>query len=225
MRVKAEMKKNLICIFIVLALTLVAACNAKDNGSGDLEPELQNAFQAIQLSIGGLDYPGDEEGLASCIAYKDKDCLKTFNDVIDAKQFILAQIQADPERVLNITLDTIFTYADLIPVSKIPFMHPDELKNERLAYTGAIIALYFFNRDKQDQVILNRMKKAPLKVLKKLFRVDVWLYNRPQPERWVTFVETLPENSFSIHDKKFLIDTLRTTDFKKFGIMLDRPSQ
>ncbi len=217
--------KNLICISILLALSLVDACSAKDNRSGDLEPALHNAFRAIYLSTYGLEYPGDDEGVAHCIAYKDKDCLKTFNDVMDAKQLIVDQIQADPERVLNITLETIFTYADLISDQKARQDSSGIIPNEETTYTGAIMALYFFNRDEQDQVILTRMKKAPLKVLEELFGAYAWLYNRPHPERWVAFVETLPENSFSIQHKKTIIDTLKTTDYKKRGIMLDRPPQ
>jgi len=218
--------KNLICIFILLAFSLVSACSAENNRNGNLEPALQNAFRAIYYSTYGLDYPGDEEGIAHCIAYKDEECLKIFNRVMDAKQFIVAQIQADPERVLNITLDTIFTYAEFMPDPKAKQSDPDEELHDVSTDIGAIMALYFFNRDEQDQVILNRMIKAPLKILEYLFyHPHAWMHNRPHPERWVTFVETLPENSFSIHDKKFLIDTLRTTDYKKFGIMLDRPPQ
>jgi hypothetical protein len=73
-------EKNLICILILLALFPVITYSAKDNKSDDLEPALQNAFQAIYFSTYGLDYPGDDEGVAHCIAYKDKDCLKTFNN-------------------------------------------------------------------------------------------------------------------------------------------------
>jgi hypothetical protein len=214
--------KNLICVLILLALSLAAACSAKDNRSDDLETALHHAFRAIYLSTYGLNYPGTDEGVAYCIAYKDKDCLDTFNYVMDAKQLIVAQIQADPERVLNITLDTIFTYAELIPDPKTRQDSSGIIPNEQTTYTGAIMALYFFNRDEQDQVIFNRMKNAPLKILEGLFGADAWLYNRPHPERWVTFVETLPENPFSIQHKKTIIDMLKTTDFKKDGIMLDR---
>jgi hypothetical protein len=217
--------KNLICISILLALFPVITCSAKDNRSDDLEPALHKAFRAIYLSTYGLNYPGTEDRVANCIARKVKDCLDTFNDVMDAKQLIVDQIQADPERVLKITLDTIFTYAELVPDPKIPLKDPNEGLHEESTYTGAIMALYFFNRDEQDQVILNRMKKAPLKVLEELFYTAAyaWLHNRPHPERWVAFVETLPENSFSIRRKKTIIDTLKTTDFEKRGIMLDRP--
>jgi hypothetical protein len=219
--------KNLIFVLILLALSLAAACSAKDNRSGDLEPALHKAFRAIYFSTYGLDYPGPDEGVADCIAYKDTDCLKIFNRVMDAKQLIVDQIQADPERVLNITLDTIFTYADLISAQKTRQDSSGIIPNEETTYTGAIMALYFFNRDEQDQVISNRMKNAPPKVLEELFYTAAyaWLYNRPHPERWVTFVETLPENVFSIEHKKLIIDTLKTTDFKKDGIMLDRPPQ
>jgi hypothetical protein len=222
----ATMKK-LICILILLAISAVAACSARGNRKGDLEPALQEAFRAIYLSTYGLNYPGDDEGLANCIAHKDEDCLKTFNRVMDAKQFIVDQIQADPERVLNITLDTIFTYAELIPDPTARLKSSDEGLKEQLTYTGAMMALYFFDQYEQDHVIFNRMKTAPSKILNNLFSTAAyaWLYNRPYPERWITFVETLPENFFSTRHKKLIIATLKTTDYKKFGIMLDRPAQ
>jgi hypothetical protein len=218
--------KKLIYILILLAISSGAACSARGNRRGDLEPALREAFRAIYLSTYGLNYPGDDERLANCIAHKTEDCLKTFNRVMDAKQFIVDQIQADPERVLNITLDTIFTYADLIPDRIKPLKSPDEGQNEELTYIGAIIALYFFNQDIQDQVIFKRMRTAPAKILNNLFNTAFeWQYNRPHPERWVAFVKTLPEDLFSIYRKKRIINSLKTTDYKKFGIMLDRPAQ
>jgi hypothetical protein len=52
--------------------------------------------------------------------------------------FIVDQIQVDPKRVPNITLDTVFIYADLIPDQTKPRKSPD--KEKRIE---AMLFLYF----------------------------------------------------------------------------------
>ncbi|MFZ1982777.1 MAG: hypothetical protein WAU91_00090, partial [Desulfatitalea sp.] len=83
-------------------------------------------------------------------------------------------------------------------------------------------------QDKQDRVILDRVKTAPPKILELFFVTDYeWQYNRPEPERWVSLVETLSKKNFWSSDEKRIIKTLRSkeSDYEKFGLMLDRPTQ
>jgi hypothetical protein len=213
-------------ILLVLSfLCPVSACAAADNRPGDLTTALHKAFSDIYSTHYCPDFPPYKRNVDRCYAYKDKACLKAFNEVMDAKQFLMAQVKADPDRVLKITLDTIFEYADKTP-DRDKRKTPDEGLTEATICNGAIIALYFFNQDKQDRIILDRVKTAPPKILELFFPMHYeWQYNRPDPEPWVKFVETLPEKEYSALYKKQLIETLRKTDYEKFGLMLDRPTQ
>lgn len=212
--------KYFLTILIIMVLSSVSVSSARDNATSDLERELHDAFKSISLSHLGLEYPPDNDRLSSCTG----GCLEVFNRVMDAKQFIMAQAHAMPEKTLGITLDAIFHYALQIPAASSRPKSPDEGLSESSTCFGAIIALYFFDRDAQDRIIFDRIKSGPPEVLDKLFVLDYeWLHNRPNPERWVVFVDSLPEKNFPAPFKKHIIETLRKKDFKKFGIMLDRP--
>lgn len=213
-------------ILLVLSfLRPLGPCAAADNRAGDLTSALHEAFSAIYFTHYGLDFPPNQDIVDKCYAYKDKGCMKVFNEVMDAKQFLMAQVKADPDRVLNITLDTIFEYAEKTPDPD-KRKTPDEGFTEATICNGAIIALYFFNQEKQDRLILDRVKTASPKILRLFFVTYYeWQYNRPDPEPWVKFVETLPEKKYSAHFKKDAIETFRKTDYVKFGLMLDPPAQ
>jgi hypothetical protein len=215
--------KNCLCVLIVSLLAPAAACAASSKRSDDLERTLQDAFRAIYLSHFGLDFPADEDRANRCYVNRDEPCLRTFERVMDAKRYIVAQARADPGRVLQITLDTVFQYGDMIsdPASRTA---EGEGFFEASTCDGAIIAFYFFDRDEQDRKILDRLKSASPKVLERLFVTYYeWHYNRPDPQRWIAFVEALPERSFSAPFKKDTKDSFRNTTRKRFGLMLDPP--
>jgi hypothetical protein len=205
---------------------MAGGCGAADKPAGELELELQEAFRSLYFSNFGRNYPGSAT-LATCTPEKDEPCYKIFNRVMDAKQFIVDQIQLDADLVLGITLNTIFDFAELIPdYEQWVKLHPGKSIPEELTCQGAIIALYFFDQDDQDRVILNRIKTASPDILDRLFHKNYeWHYNRPDRDRWVAFVESIPETDFfSASWKRATIEAFRleTPHFREFGIMLNR---
>lgn len=216
--------KKLLCIFVIILQSHAAIVSAAVSGDGKLELELQEAFRAFHIVHYGLEYPWTQDLLDGCYAGKaDYPCVKYFERVRDAKHFVSAQVRANPDRTLQITLDTIFSSGRPSPMG---LSHAGQEENfGEATYYGAIMALYLFNRDEQDRQILARMKSASPKVLNDLFNISYeWLHNRPDPQRWVIFVETLSGKDFSEHAKKDIINTIRKSDYEKFGLMIEGPS-
>ncbi len=208
--------------FLILSILLPSnACAAEAKSIDNLEYSLQEAFRAISFIHYGLDFPPNQDIVDRCYANRDESCLRTFEPVIDAKRYIVTQVRADPDRALQITLDTIFKFTE-VQADAI-----DRITNEGLSeectYHGAIMALYFFNRDEQDRKILDRIKSAPLRVLNSLFGDYEWQYNRPEPQRWIEFVKALPEKDFPASHKEYIISCFRKAGRKKFGLMLEPP--
>ncbi len=209
-------------IFLILSILLPsAACAAEAKPTDNLEYSLQEAFRAIYFSHFGLDFPPSQDIVDRCYTNRDESCLKVFERVMDGKRYIVTQVQADPDRALQITLDSIFQYA-VVPADAIN--RNEGLTKEECIYHGAVIALYFFNRDEQDRKILDRMKSAPLKILDSLFGNYEWQLNRPEPERWIAFVKALPEKDFPASHKEYIISCFRKAGRKKFGLMLEPPA-
>ncbi len=210
--------------FLILSILLSSvACANSAEPSDDLESSLHEAFKAIYLSHFGLEFPPNQEIANICYATQDESCLSTFERVMDGKRYIVSQVRADADRVLQITLDTIFRYA-AIPDNGTRQTDEDLIEESTAGY-GAVMALYFFDRYGQDRKIVGRMKFATPEVLRSLFRIDYeWQYNRPDPQRWIDFVEALPEKSFPASLKEEIISCFRKSDRTKFGLMLEPPS-
>lgn len=208
------MKKSLSSLFLLLFVT-IAICNASDNENKKLD--LMGAYSKIWYTHSAINYPHSKEKLNNCIKNNDATCLSCYKEVKAAKQYLLDQIATHPDKVLTFTLDTIFNYCQKEPAETFEAI----IQDESLCF-GAVIAIYFFDQEKHDLIMLDRIKDAPPKVLDKVFGNFEWLYNRPSPQRWIKFIEKLPEKVMTKGGKSFFIDRLKMKkgDYEEFGLML-----
>ncbi len=219
---------RVIILCFILFILFVCSCNRHKADSDNFSSSLNTAFQALWMSKGGLEYPPDQDYLELCKQGKDPGCLKVYKHVQEGKETLLKKIESDPERTLSFTLDTICTQCEY---------GIDEVANEKKGLEiegeclGAITSLYFFNKDQQDKIILDRIKKVSPKVLSWIFVTTrfEWFYNRPKPDRWIEFIKSIPEKTLKemggphrIIEKETRIEEFekKIDDIEKFGVML-----
>ncbi|MCP3872914.1 MAG: hypothetical protein GY699_07140 [Desulfobacteraceae bacterium] len=222
-----HISRIIILCFIFLILS-ICSCNRHQANSDNYTSSLKTAYQALWMTKGGLEYPPRQEILDICKQGKDPGCLKVYKHVQEGKETLLSKIASDPERTLAFTLDTICTQCEY---------GIDEVANEKKGLEiegeclGAITSLYFFNKDHQDKVILDRFKNASPKVLTWVFATSrfEWFYNRPNPDRWIEFSNNIPDDIIKEMarppgemQREFIIEEFekKIDDIEKFGVML-----
>ena len=214
-----------ILAFIVWAILLAAStCHAAGSHSAKslgLEKKFQDAFRSLYMTRFGLEGPKGERQLNTCIVSGNSRCLKLFKYVMDAKHFLQEQIRQDPHHALELTLDTIFKLDPAPPPGKRRDLHDEAVS------VGATFALYFFSTEEQDQILFQRMEHAPPAVLDRVFDGvnEEWLYNRPDPERWIPFINALPDSILTSFEKESRISSLKTPPLEKSAIMLEWPEE
>jgi hypothetical protein len=203
-------------------------CWATDGKYNRKNYDLDYAYGDIYLSHFGMGYPENEKRLDDCIKNRYKDCLGCYSAVKRGRDYLLKRISEDPDRTFKITLDNILYYCNkdlLRDYRSNEHIFQAERYNLKISTLcdGPIISLYYFDQDKYDSIILERLKHAPPKVINEFFIIDYeWMYNRPDPKRWIRFLEKLPNNVMNKHDKAFKIKKFQKKkgDYEKFGIML-----
>ncbi len=184
--------------FIVFGVFLgcIVSCKAVTNEQQDLTFILQTSFNEIYLAKYGLDYPHSERSLNRCIQYDDKQCLYTYNQVVEGKKTILSLPES---KALEATLDII----ERSCLSKY-----ENIAN--CTCYGGIMSLYFYNSLEQDAKILARVKKYPKKIRNMIFNNDFyWYYNRPDHKVWVDYISVTDVDWEYKNQKKRISDMFR----------------
>ena len=70
---------------------------------------------------------------------------------------------------------------------------------------GAIVSRYFFAKPEEGKIILDKFKTADAAVLSKMLGPSqyAWYINRPDPTNWISYLESLPDDVFLIHNTHF----------------------
>lgn len=211
-----------ICGIIIMVL-LSEGCR-EQAVADDFEAALRTTYQNIGLTKIGLDYPS-QEALEICKQHRagcEKDYSRNYVIVQNAKKELLAAISANPKRALAFTLDTMCRQCD---------KNTERLRKENevaafdvsLECLGAITALYYFDQDDQNQIIMDRLTKPVPQVLMWLTRFQFeWIYNRPHPQRWIEALEKIPDNQLKRDLKATIIEDFKEAGHhtEKFGVML-----
>ncbi len=219
---------NTVTLLLFVCLLFPTICFASDIKNKPRKYDLDYAYEDIYRSHFAMDSPYHKEDLDRCIKTGDKDCLFCYSSAKRGRDYLLKRISEDPDEILNITLNNIFNYCDKDLVrdyrsqEHIIQAHSSNLKISTLC-AGPVISLYYFAQDKYDRVILERLSHAPSKVIKSIFKGNYeWMYNREDPNRWIRFIEELPDNVMNKDEKKANIEIFQKKkgDYKKFRLML-----
>ena len=200
-----------IILFMLLVFS-IAGCSNSAKAGKDVEATLDKAFEALNGASLGIEYPPSQEVLDGCIKNKDASCLKAYTNVQDAKKTILKAIDDDAGRALNITLDRRMTKCN-----------DKKIFEDDAICIGAIISLYFFNKQNQQQKIMDALRTAPSVSFKRAFATNFeWMYYRPDPNQWIEFVNSLSDQSMPPDEKKLVIEDFKQSEqeIMKFGVML-----
>ncbi|HEY5603290.1 MAG TPA: hypothetical protein VIM41_09290 [Gammaproteobacteria bacterium] len=196
---------------IMLSVLMLGGCSDSANAGKDFEAQLDNAYEALNVARLGLDYPHYQSILDDCVRDKDKSCLGVYKDVQSAKKFVLEAISRDEDRVLRITLNRIETKC------------ASEKNGDSFICTGAVVALYFFDKQHHQPQIREALRIMPNISFKRVFSLKYeWMYNRPDPDQWIAFIKSLPDHVMPPNEKKIEIETFEKSKqlFEKFGVML-----
>jgi hypothetical protein len=201
---------------------------ASDSKNKSEKYDLDYAYEAIYLSHFGLEYPGNKKHLDDCIKNRDKGCLSCYSVAKKGRDYLLKWITQDQDRTLKKTLDNIIYYCNEDPIEDYG-SNEHTSKAKRYNYkigtlcVGPIISLYYFDQDKYDRVTLERLKHAPPKVINEVFGDNYeWMHNRPDPKRWIRFLENLPSNVMNKSKKTNRIEIFQKKKGagEAFGVML-----
>ncbi|MCI0505835.1 MAG: hypothetical protein L0Z73_06950 [Gammaproteobacteria bacterium] len=196
---------------VILSVLLLSGCSQSANADKDFEAQLDNAYEALNLARLGLDYPPNQEILDNCVKDNDSSCLRAYNRVQEGKKFLLETISRDEDRVLRITLNRIETKC------------ASEKTEDSFICTGAVVSLYFFNKEHHQPQIMDALLNKGENLVKWVFFMRFeWMYNRPDPDEWIAFVKSLPDDVMPPIEKDIEINTFEKSKqpFEKFGVML-----
>jgi len=206
-----------------LLLLLSTCCSERQAIHDDFEFSLRLTYESLGLTKQGLDFPS-QEALEICKQERSdcKNYSRNYIAVQNAKKNLLAKIAAYPERTLAFTLDTMCLECsqDTDKMSKKGKVAAVEVE---LRCLGAIVALYYFNQNYQDQIIIDRFTNAPAEVLQWIAEGRYeWFYNRPTPEKWIEAINKIPDDRLEPALKKTMIQRISSAANKpeKFGVML-----
>jgi len=196
---------------VILSMLLLGGCSDSANAGKNFEAQLDNAYEALNLASLGLTYPHYQHRLEDCIQNNDESCLRSYKRVQEGKKIVAEAISRDEARVLHISLNRIQTKC----VS-------DKVEDSTVCI-GAIVSLYFFDKDHHQLVIMDALRAMPHISFKQVFASKYeWMYNRPDPDQWIAFIKTLPDDKMPATRKKSTIDDFEKSKqlFEKFGVML-----
>jgi hypothetical protein len=201
---------NKIATFLVLCF-LLSGCTNSASAEKAFESKLDKAYEDLYSARFGLEYPPSKKDLDICKNKKIESCLRVYTAVQDAKKFIHEVIERDESLALSDTLNKITVKCGV------------ENSMKDLTCVGAVISLYFFDKEKYQQQIRDALTSSGNSVIKLVFSYRYeWMYNRPDSDRWIAFVNSLPEPVMSHNEKEPFIEYFEESNksFKKFGVML-----
>ena len=197
-------------VMTIVFLFSTAACSATPTGA-----EIDKSLEAIYLAHFGLEYPSRIDILTHCKQVQDKACLRTYQQVQDAKQYLAGAIKKDEAAVLahvtrNITNDC---------------PNADNNKDQQVGIRcyGAVISLYFFTTPGADKKLQELLTHSPKSVVHALLRTQFeWFYNRPHVDQWIALITALPKERLSDNEKQPVLQYFKTpqSTVEKFGVML-----
>lgn len=209
---------------LVLGVILCVGCIQNKVVADKFDFSFPSIYQSLGLTKIGLDYP-TQEALENCKQYRancEKDYSQNYISVQKAKKELLANIAIDPQHSLAFTLDTMCLQCG---------KNTEALRKENevaaletsLECLGAITALFYFNDMDQDKIIMNRLLEPSPQVLTWLskFRFE-WIYNRPDPDKWIASLDKLPSGELDPDMKNAIIQAFEEAKvgFEQFGVML-----
>ncbi|MCI0507596.1 MAG: hypothetical protein L0Z73_16000 [Gammaproteobacteria bacterium] len=196
---------------IILLVLMLGGCSNSSNAGKDIEAQLDKAFAALWLADLGLEYPHDQGILDYCVKNNDEACLRAYQQVQGGKKIILETIAQDEALVLRTTLN------------RIEIKCASEKTEDSIVCTGAVVSLYFFNKDHHQAQILASLRAMSSTSFKRAFSGKYeWMYNRPDPDEWIAFIKSLPDHTMPANEKVPVIRHFEKSKqtFEKFGVML-----
>ena len=161
---------------LVIACVLGACVGARSRPDAARDTSLTQAFEVVGRVPLYLEFPARPDILGSCERRRDAACLDVYRDVRRAVGLIF---RGGRVAALERTLGAIRRECG----------HPDI----PLACRGAVLSLYFFQSDREDQIIVAALQKAEPAVLRAVFAKDYlahWAGFRPDLARWRAAIET-----------------------------------
>lgn len=200
---------NKIGIFIGLMFFLGYSASA---GAGEeIEARLDGAYEGLYVSLYGLQYPPNRNVLDACFKNNDRSCINAYERVQEAKKTLREIIDRDESFALANTLNKIFVHCG------------GNAGDSDFSCIGAVIALYFFNEERHQQPIMDALSKSGGDVISLVFGHHYpWFFNRPDPDRWIVFVNSLPDRLLPPMGKRITIQYFEDSkqNFERFGVML-----
>jgi hypothetical protein len=194
-----------------LSLFLLCSCSSPANADKELESKLAKAYEDLYLSMYGLEFPPNEKVLETCKKNNIESCLRVYKKVQAAKKVIQDAIADDDTLALNSTLNKIVTKC------------ADEKSGDDFTCVGAVVSLYFFDSEKYQRHIMDALSNSGSNSIKLVFSHQYpWFFNRPNPDKWIAFVNSLSDQMLPPTDKKITIEYFDKSkkSFEKFGVML-----
>jgi len=201
---------NKFLAFSLLLLSL-CGCSGPANADKELESELTKAYEDLYLSMYGLEYPPNEKVLQTCKKNNIESCLRVYKKVQTAKKVVQNAIARDEPLALTTTLDKIVNKCS------------SEKSEDDFTCVGAVVSLYFFDKEKQQQQIMDALANLSSHSVKLVFNHQYpWFFNRPNPDQWIAFVNSLSDQMLPAMNKKIAIEYFEESkkSFEKFGVML-----
>lgn len=158
---------------------------------------LDQAYRSIYLSKYAIDFPDSATKLDNCRTRNVESCIQLYEDARNGKQKLLS-INAD--KALSHTLETIQQHCLL------------QSDPDRELCHGAIMALYYFRTEQQDQRILESFRQFSPELRRLIFGNSqfAWFSNRTNREAWIKYVGSIPEELFVKVAKQAVVNYFRT---------------
>jgi len=167
------------------AVTCIALVACSSLATPDERPETD--FYLLGSLENLLRFPTTQEMLDECVKRNDATCVDLHSEF---SQAVVRLFDKGSEAALKRTLDAVGTECraasgDRATVSKWQ------------GCRGAVAAFYFFSSNAEDRAILMHLATLDPEVLRNAFveshgYTGDWVYNRPDRQRWIAFVEARP---------------------------------
>jgi hypothetical protein len=168
------------CFFPIFLISTLLAQPSSD---------LAEAYATLGFTY--LDQPTTVDALKHCVKEKNQSCLSAFKAERHVARVIFSHGR---EAALKTTLHAIAEYCNISAQNK-------NNKEEWRKCRGAVVSLYFFHSDSEDQRIVHFFSKLPPAVVSNIFVESQsysgdWISNRPDKNRWPALI-----NSFDFLDR------------------------
>ena len=150
-----------------------------------------NSLEQLHIYTSAKHFPHSKERLQACEKYKDTDCLNLYTLAFQAK----SQLFRDGRELALVTV---------LKELESKCGEKNWETNMNRCY-GAIKALYFFDSEQEELMILEFFRKTKSDVTKSvLSRPSVWMHNRRRKTEWFFGVEEI--SGLTSDERKYLKD-------------------